>query len=419
MHADSPSPANIAMLLDKVVRQDWGRLVAALIKTLREFQLAEDSLQDAIESAMTHWARNGLPRAPSAWLLQTARRKAIDRLRRNANFRRKEPEIAALIALDRETAMEPDVMPVPDERLSLIFTCCHPALDEKSRVALTLRTVAGLATGEIARAFLDSETTMAQRLVRAKQKIRLAGIPFKIPETHELPDRLDSVLSVIYLVFNEGFAATAGDSLTRQSLTEEAIRLARLVTQLRPDFSEASGLLALMLLGSARLSARTDPDGRYVPLDQQDRNLWNRKMIDEGALIVRRTLGPQTVGPYLLQAAISAIHGESADHQATDWPQIVLLYDELLKLTPNPVVRLNRTIALSFAGNPQQALADMQKLGPDLEHYQPFHAGHADMLRRSENARQAHQAYSRAIELSANPGERAFLALRRDNLQLL
>lgn len=412
----TPPPASVAVLLETVVRQDWGRLVAALIRTVRDFQLAEDSLQDAIESAVDHWGRNGLPRSPAAWLLQTARRKAIDRLRRDANFRRKEQEIAALVELDRETAMEPDDMPIPDERLSLIFTCCHPALDEKTRVALTLRTVAGLTTPEIARAFVDSEPAMAQRLVRAGQKIKLAAIPYQVPEAAELPGRMQSVLNVIYLVFNEGHRATAGDNLTRQSLTGEAIRLARLVVQLRPDASEAKGLLALMLLGAARLSARTDKDGYYVPLDGQDRRLWDSQLINEGIALVQQTLSPRTVGPFLLQAAISAVHAAAADHQATDWRQIVLLYDELIRLTPNPVVELNRAIALSFATGPEQALADMMRLGAHLADYQPYHAGLADMLRRSGRTGDAADAYSRAITLSSNSAERSFLEMRRDTM---
>lgn len=416
MQQAAPQRAEVALALDRVVRHDWGRLVAALIATLRDFQLAEDSLQDAIESAVGHWGRNGLPRAPAAWLLQTARRKAIDRLRRSANFRRKEDEIAALMALDHETAMEPENMALPDERLSLIFTCCHPALDEKSRVALTLRTVAGLTTPEIARAFLVSEATMAQRLVRAKQKIKLAAIPYRVPEPADLPERTQSVLNVIYLIFNEGHAATAGDDLTRQSLVDEAIRLARLVARLRPDLGEAKGLLALMLLGAARMAARAGADGRYVPLDEQDRALWDRDMIDEGARIVDETLGPRSLGPFILQAAISAVHCVAASHAKTDWRQIVLLYGELARISPNPVIGLNRAIALSFAGDPSSALENMRRLEPELSAYQPYQAGLADILRRAGRTREAVAAYEKAVALSANAAERAFLERRLTGL---
>ncbi len=417
MHSGQPPSPQIAATLDKVVRQEWGRLLSVLIKTLRDFQLAEDCLQDAAERAIVHWSRNGLPRVPEAWLLQTARRKAIDRLRRDKNFRMKEPEIAALIDLDREVAVEPDKSLIPDERLSLIYTCCHPALDEKTRVALTLRTVGGLTTGEIARAFLDTETTMAQRLVRARQKIKLAGIPYQVPEAGERAERTETVLRVIYLVFNEGYAATAGDSWTRASLCEEAIRLARILRSLDPAMTEATGLLALLLLSAARLPARVAQDGSMVPLDEQDRTLWDADKIEEGTTLVRATLGTSTLGPFLLQAAISAVHCGAMSHEATDWQQIVLLYDELLRLTPNPVVRLNRAIALSFAINPLRALEELSELETDLANYQPYYAGLADILRRCGQYDTAVDAYARAIALSLNASERAFLEMRRDALK--
>lgn len=411
-------PSTTAALLEQVVRQEWGRLVAALIRTLRDFQLAEDSLQDAVESAVGHWTRNGAPRVPAAWLLQTARRKAIDRLRRDTNFRRLQPEIGALLELDRETALEPDEMTVPDERLSLIFTCCHPALDEKTRVALTLRTVGGLTTVEIARAFLDTETTMAQRLVRAKQKIKLACIPYQVPETAELPGRVQAVLNVIYLVFNEGYAATEGADLIRASLCDEAIRLARIVVHLMPDLGEAKGLLALMLLNGARIPARQGASGELMPLDEQDRKLWDADKIGEGRELIRATLNAATVGPYLIQAAISAVHCEAHASDATDWRQIVLLYDELMRLTPNPVVRLNRTIALSYSADPNKALAEISGLETDLAHYQPYYAGLADILRRCGKMKDAAAAYEKAIALSSNASERAFLKKRRAALHL-
>ena len=416
MNPNQPITATAAVL-EQVVRQEWGRLVSSLIKTLRDFQLAEDSLQDAIESAVEHWSRNGAPRVPAAWLLQTARRKAIDRLRRDANFRRKEPEIARLLALDSETTLEPDEMHIPDERLSLIFTCCHPALDEKSRVALTLRTIGGLTTGEIARAFLDSETTMAQRLVRAKQKIKLAGIPYQVPEAADLPERTYAVLNVIYLVFNEGYAATYGSDLIRLSLCDEAIRLARVIVQLRPDLGEAKGLLALMLLSAARMPARSDEQGHLVPLDEQNRSLWDAAKIAEGTAIISVSLTPQTLGPFLIQAAISAVHCEAASHEQTDWQQIVSLYDVLQRLTPNPVIRLNRAIALAFAESSFDVLDEMTRLEPDLVTYQPYHAGLADIMRRAGQTPAAITAYKKAIALSTNTSERAFLEKRLGALE--
>ena len=416
MNPNQPITATAAVL-EQVVRQEWGRLVSSLIKTLRDFQLAEDSLQDAIESAVEHWSRNGAPRVHAAWLLQTARRKAIDRLRRDANFRRKEPEIARLLALDSETTLEPDEMHIPDERLSLIFTCCHPALDEKSRVALTLRTIGGLTTGEIARAFLDSETTMAQRLVRAKQKIKLAGIPYQVPEAADLPERTYAVLNVIYLVFNEGYAATYGSDLIRLSLCDEAIRLARVIVQLRPDLGEAKGLLALMLLSAARMPARSDEQGHLVPLDEQNRSLWDAAKIAEGTAIISVSLTPQTLGPFLIQAAISAVHCEAASHEQTDWQQIVSLYDVLQRLTPNPVIRLNRAIALAFAESSFDVLDEMTRLEPDLVTYQPYHAGLADILRRAGQTPAAITAYKKAIALSTNASERAFLEKRLGALE--
>jgi RNA polymerase sigma-70 factor, ECF subfamily len=413
---DRPSPYDLASALEKVTRDDWGRLAALLIRDLGDFQLAEDCLQDAAESALVHWNRNGVPRVPAAWLLQTARRKAIDKLRRDKNFRLKEPEIAALIELDQETAMEPETTAIPDERLSLIYTCCHPALDEKTRVALTLRTVAGLTTGEIARAFLDTEVTMAQRLVRAKQKIKLAGIPYQVPGTADLSERTDTVLRVIYLVFNEGYAATTGADRTRGRLCEEAIRLARILCNLSTGLSEASGLLALMLLNAARLPARIAADGSMEPLDAQDRSLWNAAQIAEGQSLVASTLGPNSAGPYLLQAAISALHCEAQSHVTTDWTQIAALYDELLMRSDNPVIALNRAVAVSYAQSVAAGLAALEPLIHILAAYQPLHAARADVLRRAGHFEEAKEAYARAISLSANASERAFLEKRARSL---
>ena len=406
----SPSPAAV---LEKASREDWGRLSASLIKTLGDFQLAEDSLQDAMESAIVHWTRNGVPRSASAWLLQTARRKAIDRIRRDINFRHKQAEYAYLLELDSETAMEPEALHIPDERLSLIFTCCHPALDEKSRVALTLRTLGGLTTPEIARAFLEQEATTAQRFVRAKQKIKFAAIPYSVPKAGDLPERLNAVLNVIYLVFNEGYAAANGEDWMRVSLCDEAIRLARIVRKLLPLEPEVSGLLALMLLNSARQNARVSKEGDIIPLDEQDRALWDCERIAEGCGLVQSVLRKQTVGPFLLQAAISAVHSEAVRAEDTDWPQIASLYAELGKVRPTPVVRLNHAIAVSYAVSPSEAQALIEPLGAELAMYQPYYAALADVLRRRGKRAEALAAYDRAISLSGNARERRFLENRR------
>lgn len=408
-------PAAARTLLDDVVRANSGRLTATLIRELGDFQLAEDCLQDSVESALVHWSRNGTPWSPAGWLLQTARRKAIDRLRRATNFRRKEGDIARLIALDRETLDEPEEHPVPDERLSLIFTCCHPAIERKARVALTLRTLGGLSTAEIARAFIDTEAAMAQRLVRAKGKIRAAGIPFRIPEGADLPERLPAVLDVIYLIFNEGYAASSGEEWVRTALCEEAIRLARLVAGMTAVVPEARGLLALLLLNAARLPARAE-GARLVPLDEQDRALWHRDRIEEGRRLVRETLNARTAGPFLIQAAISALHCEATDLSATDWPQIVRLYDELIQRADTPIIRLNRLVALSFAADPAAALDAMTDLAVALADYQPFHAARADLARRCGRIAEARSAYERAIALTRNAHERAFLADRMAGL---
>lgn len=399
--------------LEDVVRSEGGRLVASLIRTLGDFQLAEDSLQDAVESAMIHWLRNGLPRAPAAWLLQTARRKAIDRLRRAALFRRKESDIAHLIEIASDSVEEAYERSIPDDRLSLIFACCHPAIERKARVALTLRTLGGLTTTEIARAFLDSEAAMAQRLVRAQTKIRAAGIPFRVPDLPELPERLPAVLDVIYLIFNEGYAASSGQETMRAGLCEEAIRLARLVAAMQPPLPEALGLLALLLLNAARMPAR---DRGYVPLAGQDRSSWDRAWIAEGRAIVIETLNARTAGPFLIQAAISALHCEAASEEATDWVQIVALYNEMLRRADTPVVRLNRLVAASFAFDPALALADMAGLAAQLGDYQPFHAAHADLLRRCGHIGDAAVAYRRAIAHTRNEREKEFLNTRLSSL---
>ncbi len=404
-----PPPDTTGQAIDKIVRDQWGRLLSSLIGSLGDFQLAEDSLQDAFESALTHWSRNGPPRAPAAWLLQTARRKAIDRIRRHRNFEKKSAEYARLIDVEQDTAEAIDNGAIPDERLQLIFTCCHPALDEKSRIALTLRTLGGLTTGEIARAFLDTEEAMAQRLVRAKHKIKTAAIPYVVPDTDAWPERLGSVLGVLYLIFNEGYAATSGDTQIRRSLCDEAIRLTRMLLHLRPSEPETMGLLALMLLHDSRRDARADADGRLIPLEQQDRALWLTAQILEGVTLVEQALPRGRLGPYQLQAAISAVHAEAPSIGKTNWHEIVVLYDLLDQLSPNPVVRLNRAVAVSYATSAEAALVELETLRTALDRYQPFHATLADCLRRAGRRDDAARAYTRAIALSTNPQERNFL----------
>jgi RNA polymerase sigma-70 factor, ECF subfamily len=398
-------------VVELAAREHFGRLLAVLIKDLRDFQLAEDCLQDALESAFIHWSRSGPPSSPPAWLLQAARRKAIDRIRRMKNFDKKALDYGYLIELDQDAAAE-DAPAIPDERLRLIFTCCHPALDQKTRVALTLRTLCGLTTTEIARAFVDTEDAMAQRLVRARHKIDKAGIPYEVPEPEAWDERLSSVLAVIYLVFNEGYSATSGQQLLRGDLCEEAIRLGRLMASLRPGEPEIEGLLALMLLNHSRRNARIGPDGGLVSLDAQDRTLWNTKLIKEGIALVEGALRSARPGIYQLQAAISAVHAEAGSHDETRWLEIVLLYDRLYALSANPVYLLNRAAALSFGQGPQAGLEALWPIEAELAAYQPFFAAKADMLRRSGRAGEAKAAYERAIALSQNASERAFLQAR-------
>jgi RNA polymerase sigma-70 factor, ECF subfamily len=414
--ADDAHAQNTArQAVELAAREHFGRLLAVLIKDLRDFQLAEDCLQDALESAFVHWSRSGPPLSPPAWLLQTARRKAIDRIRRMKNFDKKALEYGYLIELDEKAATE-DTPAIPDERLRLIFTCCHPALDPKTRVALTLRTLCGLTTTEIARAFVDKEDAMAQRLVRARHKIDKAGIPYEVPEPDAWDERLNSVLSVIYLVFNEGYAATSGQQLLRADLCDEAIRLARLLNALRPGEPEIEGLTALMLLNHSRRAARLAKDGAFVPLEFHDRKLWDKARIGEGIALLESALARGRPGVYQLQAAISAVHAEAASHEGTRWAEIALLYERLHALSPNPVFLLNRAVALSFPGNPQAGLDAIMELENDLDGYQPFHAARADFLRRLGQNAEARTAYEAAIFLSGNAGERAFLEERLGSL---
>jgi RNA polymerase sigma-70 factor, ECF subfamily len=397
-------------------REHHGRLLAILIKELRDFQLAEDSLQDAIESALMHWQRNGPPHSSLAWLLQVARRKALDRLRRAKNFKDKSQDMIILMDQDQDSTVELEEGAIPDERLRLIFTCCHPALDAHTCVALSLRTLCGLTTSEIARAFVVSEETMAQRLVRARQKISKAAIPYAVPEEADISNRLNAVLSTIYLTFNEGYAATSGPSHLRIDLCEEAIRLARLIQNLCPNEPEAAGLLSLVLLTHARRNARSAADGAYIPLEEQDRAMWDHALIAEGSALLIQTLKLGELGPYQLQASINAVHAEAESHQNTNWKEIIQLYDKLYDLSENPVYLLNRAIALSYLTNLNNGLRELDQLSSELQHYQPFHAARADLLRREGEYAAARLAYDQAITLTQNQIEKAFLQRRRASL---
>jgi len=401
--------------LETVLREDRGRLLAALIAVLGNFELAEEALSDAVESALVHWARNGLPDNPRGWLHKVARRKAIDRIRRQRRFADRLPEITHLAEMNEMQANE---MPpeIPDERLRLIFTCCHPALEPKTRVALTLRTLGGLTTGEIARAFLDRESTMGQRLSRARTKIARAGIPFAIPDRDDWNERLGSVLAVFYLIFNEGYGASTGDSPIRANLCEEAIFLTRLMNQLRPGEPEIMGLLSLMLTTHARRAARVDDAGVTVPMACQDRSVWDRPMIIEGAAILERAMELAVPGPYQIKAAISALHAWAKNDGDTDWRQIIMLYDSLARIEPSPVVLLNRAVAIGELGDVAHALKTLDRLSLELSDYQPIHAAKAEFLTRTGQTEAAWAAYDRAIHLATNAADKAFLEQQRNRL---
>jgi RNA polymerase sigma-70 factor (ECF subfamily) len=406
----------VAAAVARAFREERAMVLATLIRQAGDFQLAEDAVQDAFEAAVTQWRRDGIPANPGAWITTAARRRAIDRLRRNRSLAGRAERVADLMRLDDGEHEEPvmdDGSTIVDDRLRLIFTCCHPALDMPARVALTLRALGGLTTGEIARAFLVAEPTMGKRIVRAKRKIADAHIPYRVPDDEELPDRLRGVLRVVYLIFNEGYAATEGDRLVRDELCDEALRLGDMLVLLMPDDAEVWGLSALMLLIDARRAARVDPSGRYVALDEQDRSLWDRDRMREGLARLDRAARLRRPGEYQLQAAISALQMEAP---TIDWGRIAELYGALAALNPSPVIELNRAVAVGLASGPAAGLELLDPLAGELDNYQPLHAARAELLNRVGDVEAAARAYDRAIALSANAVERAELERRRATL---
>jgi RNA polymerase sigma-70 factor (ECF subfamily) len=402
-------------LIERIFREEHGRVLAGLISQLGDFELAEDALQDALVNALESWEADGVPHNPGAWLLTVARRRAIDRIRRAANLERKVESLASLTP-DEDPDMDRSI---PDERLKLMFTCCHPALALEAQVALTLHTLGGLSTQQVARAFLVAEPTMVQRLARARRKIRDAGIPYRVPPADLLPERLDALLAVIYLIYNEGYVASSGDAPIRGELCGEAIRLCRVVVALITRNAEASGLLALMLLHDSRRETRLTSAGELILLEEQDRTRWDQGKIREGIAILDEALALHDPGPYQVQAAVSALHAEALTSKATDWPQIAFLYDRLAEMTPSMVVEVNWAVAMGMARSPQEGLQMLLRLDGPAEGFYPYHAARADLLRRSHQHQAAAAAYQRALELCSNRAERAYFQRRLEEIKSL
>ena len=427
MNSDVPDPSRsrgnpstgagqaLSGLIERTFRAEHGRVLAALISRLGDFELAEDALQDALVNALERWERDGLPRNPGAWLLTVAKRRAVDRIRRAAALEQK-VEILESLAAEEEPDMDDAI---PDDRLKLMFTCCHPALAPEAQVALTLHTLGGLSTQEVARAFLVAEPTMAQRLARARRKIREAGIPYRVPPADLLPERLHALLAVIYLIFNEGYVATSGDAPIRGELCGEAIRLCRVLVQLlpAPGSAEARGLLALMLLHDSRREARLTPAGDLVLLEEQDRTRWDQAKIREGTAVLDEALALHDPGPYQVQAAISALHAGAATPAQTDWRQIAALYDRLADMVPSVVVEVNRAVAVAMARGAPEGLQMLLRLESQADGFYPYHAARADLLRRTGQREAAADAYRRALELCGNRAERAYLQRRLEEVE--